>query len=322
MDSEPGTSGRLVVDRHARYICTFAKAVDTLEFYLTEHFRLSGVYWGVTALALLGHLHNLDGEGIVKWVLSCQNADGGFGGSPRHDSHILYTLSAVQILVLYDKLELVDADQVASYISKLQQSNGSFIGDSWGEVDTRFSYVALCCCWLLDRLDRLNVRKAAQYVASCRNFDGGFGCTPGNESHAGQVFVCVAALHIADSLDLLDADLLCWLSERQTAGGGLNGRPEKLPDVCYSWWCLSALSILGRLHWIDQTALQDFILSCQDEDDGGISDRPEDMVDVFHTFFGIAGLCLMGHPGLKAVDPTFALPLEDGFAANFLNENE
>ena len=32
----------------------------------------------------------------------------------------------------------------------------------------------------------------------------------GNESHAGQVFVCVAALHIADALHLLDADLLCW----------------------------------------------------------------------------------------------------------------
>ena len=55
----------------------------------------------------------------------------------------------------------------------------------------------------------------------------------------------------------------CRLCERQTKSGGLNGRPEKLQDVCYSWWCLSALSILGRLHWIDQQALTDFILDCQ-----------------------------------------------------------
>lgn len=34
-------------------------------------------------------------------------------------------------------------------------------------------------------------------------------------------------------------------------------------QVCYTWWCLSALSILGRLHWIDQAALQSFILDCQ-----------------------------------------------------------
>ena len=34
-------------------------------------------------------------------------------------------------------------------------------------------------------------------------------------------------------------------------------------QVCYTWWCLSALSILGRLHWLDAGALQAFILSCQ-----------------------------------------------------------
>lgn len=34
-------------------------------------------------------------------------------------------------------------------------------------------------------------------------------------------------------------------------------------QVCYSWWCLSCLSILDRLHWIDQQALTQFILYCQ-----------------------------------------------------------
>lgn len=34
-------------------------------------------------------------------------------------------------------------------------------------------------------------------------------------------------------------------------------------QVCYSWWCLSCLAILGRLHWIDQQALTRFILYCQ-----------------------------------------------------------
>ncbi len=53
------------------------------------------------------------------------------------------------------------------------------------------------------------------------------------------------------------------LAERQTTDGGLNGRPEKLQDVCYSWWCLSALALLGRTHWIDRTKLSSFILHCQ-----------------------------------------------------------
>lgn len=83
---------------------------------------------------------------------------------------------------------------------------------------------------------------------SCRNFDGGFGAVPGAESHAGQIFCCVAALSIGNALHLVDEDLLgWWLCERQCDSGGLNGRPEKQADVCYSWWILSSLSIMGRV---------------------------------------------------------------------------
>jgi len=123
------------------------------------------------------------------------------------------------------------------------------------------------------------------------------------------VFCCVGALAITDSLHLVDPDLLgWWLAERQLKNGGLNGRPEKLEDVCYSWWCLSAMSILDRIHWLNKEKLIEFILNCQDPENGGISDRPGDMVDVFHTLFGIAGLSLLGYPDLQAVDPVYCMP--------------
>lgn len=42
----------------------------------------------------------------------------------------------------------------------------------------------------------------------------------------------MGALAITGSLHLVDKDLLgWWLCERQVKSGGLNGRPEKLPDV-------------------------------------------------------------------------------------------
>lgn len=125
------------------------------------------------------------------------------------------------------------------------------------------------------------------------------------------VWVCVAALAILDELPRVDADLLgWWLSERQLPNGGLNGRPEKLEDVCYSWWNLAALSIIGKLHWINRNKLISFILGAQDLEGGGIADRPGDWVDVFHTVFGLAGLSLVGYPGLRDVDPLYCLPAE------------
>jgi len=163
------------------------------------------------------------------------------------------------------------------------------------------------------------VQVAISYVQACANFDGGYGVSPGAESHAGQIFTCVGALAITGQLHLIDKDRLGgWLSERQLNNGGLNGRPEKLEDVCYSWWVMSSLAMIDRVHWIDGTKLAKFILQCQvwlsrlhvscadgdqDGEVGGLADRPGDMVDVFHTFFGIAGLSLLGHAGLEKVDP-------------------
>ena len=124
---------------------------------------------------------------------------------------------------------------------------------------------------LQDVREAVDVAKATAFVQRCQNFDGGYGAVPGAESHGGQIFCCVGALAIGHALDYIDRDLLAWwLCERQCDSGGLNGRPEKQADVCYSWWNLSCLSILGRVDWIDKDKLVSFILNCQDPTGGGI----------------------------------------------------
>ena len=131
-------------------------------------------------------------------------------------------------------------------------------------MDTRFLYGALNALSLLHLTSLVDLPKAVAYVRTCLNFDGGYGVSPGAESHAGQIFTCVGALAIAGELETIDKDRLAgWLSERQLESGGLNGRPEKLEDVCYSWWVLSSLAMIGRLHWIDRERLVQFILKCQ-----------------------------------------------------------
>ena len=64
--------------------------------------RLNGVYWGLTALHLLRRPDALPRDETIDFVLSCQHENGGFGAAPGHDAHLLYTVSAVQILVMVD----------------------------------------------------------------------------------------------------------------------------------------------------------------------------------------------------------------------------
>ncbi|KAK7061562.1 rab geranylgeranyltransferase [Favolaschia claudopus] len=291
------------------------KSTDDYAYHLTAHLRLNAIYWGLTALFTMGHPEALDKEEVIAYIQSCwDERAGGFGAHPGHDAHIHATLSAIQILVMYDALDRLDIPRVVNFILSLQQSSGVFAGDQWGELDTRFSYIAVNALSLIGCLDQLDKHKTADYIRQCKNFDGGFGNHIGAESHAAMalsatVFPCVAALTILDRLDIVDRDALAWwLSERQLPNGGLNGRPEKLEDVCYSFWVLSALAILQKVSWIDSDKLTSFILSAQDPEKGGISDRPGNVVDVFHTQFGIAGLSLLGYPGLSDLDPVYCMP--------------
>lgn len=255
-------------------------------------------------------------------MLSCfHDDDGGFGPAPSHDSHMLYTLSAVQILCMIDGFADFEAvhtngkQRIANFVAALQQPSGTFAGDRWGETDTRFLFCALCTLSLLGLLPSqstqepplINTASAINHVKACQNPDGGFGVSPGYESHSGQVYTCLGALSITgEQDDFLGEEgkdrLGAWLSERQLPSGGLNGRPEKLADSCYSWWVGCSLTMIGRMHWIDGRKLTEFILQCQDPEEGGIADRPGDMVDVFHTVFGVAGLSLVGYEGVESVD--------------------
>ncbi|KAF8213591.1 terpenoid cyclases/protein prenyltransferase alpha-alpha toroid [Mycena galopus ATCC 62051] len=303
-------STELLTSLHVSYIQNLGNSTDDLAYHLTAHLRLNAIYWGLTALFTMGHPEALVKEDVIQFIESCwDERAGAFGAHPGHDAHIHPTLSAIQILVMYDALDRLDAPRVTKFILSLQQPSGVFAGDSFGEIDTRFSYIAVNALSLLGCLDQLDRDKTVEYIKQCRNFDGGFGSTVGAESHAGQVFPCVAALAILDRLDAVDAETLAWwLAERQLPCGGLNGRPEKLEDVCYSFWVLSALAILNKVSWIDSEKLSSFILSAQDPEKGGISDRPGNMVDVFHTQFGVAGLSILGYPGLVDLDPVYCMP--------------
>jgi geranylgeranyl transferase type-2 subunit beta len=134
--------GDLVAEKHVQYILSVQKVrlllipklfpklnissfliflvfqkKDSFESVVMEHLRMNGAYWGLTTLHLLGKLDDtVDVNEVVSWIISCQHDEGGFGGNVGHDPHILYTLSAVQVLALFDKLDVIDADKVTNCI--------------------------------------------------------------------------------------------------------------------------------------------------------------------------------------------------------------
>jgi hypothetical protein len=56
----------------------------------------------------MGRPDALPRDETIEFVLSCQHDNGGFGAAPGHDAHLLYTVSAVQILAMVDALEVLE----------------------------------------------------------------------------------------------------------------------------------------------------------------------------------------------------------------------
>lgn len=103
------SAGVLTIDKHVKYVVSLDKRSDEYEYWLTEHLRLNGVYWGLIALHLLAHPESLPRDELVIFTMSCWDSEsGGFGAAPGHDSHMLHTCSAVQILAMVDALNVLD----------------------------------------------------------------------------------------------------------------------------------------------------------------------------------------------------------------------
>lgn len=272
----------------------------SMSTFRAESLKMGGVYWGFSAMRLLDlEIPNEKISKINQFVLSCfDDKTGGFGWSTGHDAHITATHYAL-LIFRQTKFDVPSEmrEKISRFCSISQREDGSIVADKWGESDLRFAYNAACIQTLLG-CDNWSIDKQGieRYILSCQNFDSAFGPSVGLESHAAYTFCAIGALKLMNCLDVKElwaSKLAHWLAERQTPTGGFNGRPEKAPDVCYSWWILSSLEMLGKSDWVDTRSLAQFILRSQDMVNGGIADRPECVPDVFHTFFGLAGLSLI-----------------------------
>ena len=75
MSMASSNEGSFHYDKHVKYIKKVASDTESFEFLVSQYLRLSGVYWGMTAMSILGKDMNvdMDGPGIVEWVLTCQD---------------------------------------------------------------------------------------------------------------------------------------------------------------------------------------------------------------------------------------------------------
>ncbi|ELQ76003.1 Protein geranylgeranyltransferase type II, beta subunit [Trachipleistophora hominis] len=294
------------------------------EYHSCTYLHLSMHYWVTTIFNILGYTDEAVAIETIEFLKSCKNSDGGYGSTKGYPSTVFNTMLACQVATMlnYDFYDEETVDYVLSCCN-----NGVFYAEKWCgdfiEEDNRFVCAALISLVLLDVNRRKNMgeldsstdlttkfiisddffslllkkgfekEKTIRYLLKCYNMDGGFGCIPGAESHCGQIYACLVSLKLLNALHRIDKTRMTFfLINRQEPSGGLNGRPYKKEDVCYSFWTLCSLDILNGVKYIDSNKLREYIEKCQSAD-GGYADRPGNVSDCFHTMYALLGLCLL-----------------------------
>jgi geranylgeranyl transferase type-1 subunit beta len=353
MDDEKSGSavndGHVEFDRY-RHIQYFAYCVRQLpgSYSKLDTNRLTLAHFGVHALDMLGVWEDeamqtslgLEKRAIIDWIYAMQvpakkeyPSQAGFkggsflGGSfedtadqpwQYNHGHIAMNYTALATLrTLGDDWSRLDRKGILEALKGLQLTDGSFASISVGsEHDMRFLYCACCISHMLNDWSCIDSDKAISYIRSCRGFDGAIALLPGQESHGGSTFCAVASLVLMKAVDkVIDRewrrDLLRWCVNRQVCG--MQGRPNKNEDSCYSYWIGGTLRLLDNDQLLDHTALQSFVMNCQTQM-GGFSKLIGAYPDMLHAYYSLAYLSLSqthakdrGDANLKDVNCTLGI---------------
>eukprot|EP00501_MAST-03F_sp_TOSAG23-6_P001290 GSMAST32.ASY1.ANO1.1338.1 assembled CDS len=299
--------------------------------------RLSLAFFAISALDLLDALDRLKSkEEIIDWVYSLQiiskHSFMGFTFSPKCDcnfathfntNHIAMTYFALSILlILGDDFSCINRTHIIKSLRCLQRTDGSFAATPNGsESDMRFLYCACAISTMLGSWDGIDKDRAVKYINMCQSYDSGVGLLPGQESHGGSTYCSISALFLMNRLSDLPkkSTLLRWCMERQV--GGFQGRRNKRPDTCYSFWVGATITLIGFFSLVNEESVRQFhIDDCQCPRTGGFSKLPGLHPDVLHSYFSICAMSLIKEPGILQLDNSLCISKRAAERIKLLNE--
>lgn len=277
---------------------------------------------------LMAALEGLSGRFIdaqVEFVLSRQQADGGFAGR-EGGSDLYYTDFAARVLGLLapnhpamrraasycrqyaerrDVIECfswLNANRVVgegfeksdAVLRRQLRAEGGFSRAAGGPVSAYLTFLAALSYEILECPMPLG-DEAARAVAALRQPGGGFSELPGQAvAQTNATAAAVAFLRMRDSLgDDAAAKAAAFLVGMQSPQGGLRAHAEAPADLLSTFTGLLTISSLEAFERIDSAAVARFVRDCACAA-GGFRASPSDTgADVEYTYYGLGTLALL-----------------------------
>ncbi|MCK5660876.1 MAG: AAA family ATPase, partial [Methanosarcinales archaeon] len=117
----------------------------------------------------IGLLHRIDCQTHIDSILSCLNADGGFGHLPGQPSNISFTYYAIGVLKELNVLDKLDKEKIIAFSLSTQHQNGGFGHLLGGQPQIQFTHDAIAVLKELDALNRIDYQNVVNFILSCQN---------------------------------------------------------------------------------------------------------------------------------------------------------
>lgn len=212
-----------LIEQHLRWRRDWTMAVVNVLIYLR---RRQG--WPERTIATAGDAGR---DGMVRWLQSCQNADGGFGMTPGLPSDMDSAFRAVDALRVLNAVPM-DVRAATDWILSCRNTDAGFAVEPGWHSNIARTWSALAALRILG-LEPPEADRTAAWLQSGFNADGGCGSCPITgpipyhpawRSSTEYTSYCVQALELLETKPPDAAKAVEFLRSQQTEDGGFRHR--------------------------------------------------------------------------------------------------
>lgn len=211
---------------------------------------------------------------LVQHICNSEAYDGGIGEISDHESHAGYTYCGIAALSYLDRLP-----QSISTVWTTPQRTREFRLRGLTNLDDTIRWLMLRQCGVTDTDDDDEEDSVDESEPEAPQ-------TPEKEA-----ITSLEALNLSDSKYFV----------------GSNGRLNKHPDTCYSFWVGASLDMLDKTALIDVEGTRRWLLEKTQHMIGGFGKEPGYPPDIYHSYMGLAALAVLETPGLEKLDSALCI---------------
>lgn len=249
---------------------------------------------------------------ILLWLKKLQRADGSFGEVVDIDGTIYggrdmrycYFASAIRWMLRDpnatahdDAIFDFNVTKLVQYIYAGQTSDGGIAESQFHESHAGYAYCAVAALSLLDRPAEGSSTYNSALLAGIPDRVGFI------KFCASRHFPYIEPIERDTNEDKDEDQFNFYLPAKLTELNIIenlkhvasNGRCNKIPDTCYTWWTAGALSLLSVYDVLvdSKVGKRSFLLDKGQHIIGGFAKHPGDLPDIYHGYLGLAALATL-----------------------------